>query len=111
METLYVVQYNDCYGNGDKKLEVIVKTRKDFLDWLDKHNASRDAEPEGQEQFDLIPLQLYTSQIYHFDDWVNHMLSHSDYTESEIMEFELYYENLLHFDMNTSNFINFNQNK
>jgi hypothetical protein len=53
----------------------------------------------------------HDDNVYHFDDWVNHMLSHSDYTERELMEFELYYENLLHFDMNTSNFINFNQNK
>jgi len=52
---------------------------------------------------------IHDDNVYHFDDWVNHMLSNSDYTESELMEFELYYENLLHFDMNTSNFINFNQ--
>ncbi len=40
--TLYVVQYNDRYGNGDKKtLEVIVKNRNHFLEWLDEHNESR----------------------------------------------------------------------
>jgi len=61
MDTLYVVQYNDCYGNGDKKkLEIIVKNRNDFLEWLDEHNESRGgSEPEGQEEFDLIPMHLY----------------------------------------------------
>ena len=59
--TLYIVQYNDRYGNGDKKiLEVIVESRNHFLEWLDEHNESRGgSEPEGQEEFDLIPLQLF----------------------------------------------------
>jgi hypothetical protein len=62
--TLYVVQYNDCYGNGDKKtLEVIVKNRNHFLEWLDEHNESRGgSEPEGEEEFDLIPLNLFVSE-------------------------------------------------
>lgn len=63
MKTLYAVQYNDKYGNGDKKnLEVIVESRNHFLEWLDEHNESRGgAEPEGKEEFDLIPLQLFIS--------------------------------------------------
>jgi len=60
-KTLYVVQYNDCYGNGDKKnLEVIVENRNHFLEWLDEHNESRGgSEPEGKEEFNLIPLNFY----------------------------------------------------
>ncbi len=62
--TLYVVQYNDRYGNGDKKtLEVIVKNRNHFLEWLDEHNESRGgSEPEGEEEFNLIPLNLFVSE-------------------------------------------------
>ncbi len=64
--TLYVVQYNDRYGNGDKKtLEVIVKNRNHFLEWLDEHNESRGgSEPEGEEEFDLIPLNLFVSESF-----------------------------------------------
>ena len=63
MKTLYVVQYNDKYGNGDKKtLEIIVENRKQFLEWLDEHNKNRGGEnPEEEEEFDLIPLQLFKS--------------------------------------------------
>lgn len=57
--TLYVVQYNDRYGNGDKTLEIIVNSRKDFLTWLKKHNQERDASPEKKEEFNLIPLSLF----------------------------------------------------
>ena len=67
-KTLYVVRYNDCYGNGDEQLEVIVKSREDFLKWLEIHNDSRREDDdddddfcyEGEEQFDLIPLNLVT---------------------------------------------------
>ena len=70
MKTYYVVQYNDCYGNGDTNLEAIVESHEDFLKWLEVHNKERadlqDLEVddddfcyEGEEQFDLIPLTLY----------------------------------------------------
>jgi hypothetical protein len=63
-KTLYVVRYNDVYGNGDKqKLEVIVQDRNQFLEWLEEHNECRGSEDEGQEEFDLIPLNLYTQTI------------------------------------------------
>jgi hypothetical protein len=58
--TLYVVQYNDKYGNGNTNLEVIVSSYKDFLVWLKKHNQERDGSPEKKEEFDLIPLSLFT---------------------------------------------------
>jgi len=70
-KTLYVVRYNDCYGNGDTKLEVIVESQEDFLKWLEVHNQERadlqdldvdddDFCYEGEEEFDLIPLNLVT---------------------------------------------------
>ena len=66
-KTLYVVRYNDCYGNGDEQLEVIVKSREDFLKWLEIHNDSRREDDEdeyfcyeGEKEFDLIPLNLVT---------------------------------------------------
>jgi hypothetical protein len=60
LNVLYVVKYNDKYGNGDKqKLEVIVENRNQFLEWLEEHNECRGSEDEGQEEFDLIPLKIY----------------------------------------------------
>lgn len=48
--------------------------------------------------------------IFHFEDWVNNMLNNSDYTEFELMEFEEHYQNLLDFDTNTNNFLEYKQN-
>jgi hypothetical protein len=68
VKTLYVVEYNDCYGNGtDKKLEVIVETHNQFLEWLKEHNENRrmdyldddDFVEENAEEFNLIPLNLF----------------------------------------------------
>ena len=50
-----------------------------------------------------------TTDIFHFEDWIMHMISNGDYHEMDLMEFEDYYENLLDFDTNTANFIKFNQ--
>ena len=65
-ETYYIVQYNDCYGNGtDKKIECIVKSDADFKRWLKEHNSEREdmgADPEGDEEFTLIPVNLFSSQ-------------------------------------------------
>lgn len=58
-KTLYVVRYNDCYGNGETSLEVIVKNKTDFKKWLKQHNAERDGMKEKAEEFDLIPLVLF----------------------------------------------------
>lgn len=69
-KTLYVVRYNDCYGNGETSLEVIVKSHKDFKKWLIQHNKERadlqdldvdddDFCYEGEEEFELIPLTLF----------------------------------------------------
>lgn len=60
---LYIVQYNDRYGNGtDKKLECVVKSHEDFHKWLEQHNSERVAdgnEEESTDEFDLIPIQLF----------------------------------------------------
>lgn len=45
-------------------------------------------------------------EIWYFEDWVNEMLSQSDYSEFELMCFEEYYQNLLDYEQNTENFIN-----
>lgn len=62
--TFYIVQYNDCYGNGDDKIyECIVKSKIDFLKWLKEHNEERegmDAMTESSEEFNLIPINLWT---------------------------------------------------
>ena len=61
--TFYIVQYNDCYGNGDQKQnEVIVKNEAGFWKWLKQRNKERIAAGEMEEQveeFDLIPIQLF----------------------------------------------------
>jgi hypothetical protein len=64
-KTMYIVKYNDFYGNGDnQKLEVIVENRNHFLEWLEEHNESRGgSEPELEEEFDLIPLSVYVSEF------------------------------------------------
>ena len=61
-KTLYVVRYNDCYGNGDTNLEVIVESKDDFKKWLKQHNEDRQENgeiEEYEEEFDLIPLELF----------------------------------------------------
>ena len=67
-KTVYVVQYNDCYGNGDdKKLEVVVKTIKDFKSWLREHNVQRVLSGESiehAEEFTLIPLNMILTPHY-----------------------------------------------
>lgn len=70
MKELFIVRYNDCYGDGDGKLEVVVESHEDFLKWLEVHNQERadlqdldidddDFCYEGEEEFDLIPLNLF----------------------------------------------------
>lgn len=69
--TFYIVQYNDCYGNGDQKSnEVIVKNEAGFWKWLEERNKERVAAGEMKEQaeeFDLIPINLYTPSLFQVD--------------------------------------------
>jgi len=62
-ETFYIVQYNDCYGNGDdKKIECIVKNKTAFKKWLREHNKERRQMceiGENSEEFNLIPANLF----------------------------------------------------
>jgi hypothetical protein len=61
--TFYIVEYNDCYGNGDQKSnEVLVRNEQEFLLWLEIRNKERaDAGElvEDMEEFDLIPIELF----------------------------------------------------
>ena len=68
MKELFVVIYNDYYGN--KKLEIIVESYDDFKKWLEIHNQERadmqdldidddDFCYEGDDEFELIPLNLF----------------------------------------------------
>ena len=54
------------------------------------------------KQLKLIQM---TNNIFYFEDWIMTMLSNSDYSETELMEFEEHYQNLLDFETNTDNFI------
>lgn len=58
---VYIVQYNDCYGNGtDKKLEAIIESKDDFISWLEEHNSNREEdEQESKEEFTLIPIDMF----------------------------------------------------
>ena len=67
METknYFIVQYHDKFGNGNNTMfECIVKDKNDFIEWLQKHNEEREAdgnEPESEEEFNLIPVQLFNN--------------------------------------------------
>ncbi len=62
-KTYYIVQYNDCYGNGDNKsIEALVESKEDFNHWFEQHNKDRENdgnEPECEDEFDLIPIELF----------------------------------------------------
>jgi hypothetical protein len=64
---LYIVQYNDCYGDGSNKMmEILVKGNVDFEEWLKRRNKEREAdgeEPEGSEEFTLIPIRLFNPDL------------------------------------------------
>lgn len=63
MKKLFIVQYNDCYGNGDSSIEVIVKSKEDFNRWLKQHNEERESDgelEESEEEFTLIPVELFS---------------------------------------------------
>lgn len=61
-EIYFIVQYNDCYGNGDKENEVLVKDENTFLRWLAQRNQERSESgelEENVEEFDLIPIAIF----------------------------------------------------
>lgn len=61
-EQVFIVKYNDLYGNGtDTYLECVVRSRDEFYEWLDWHNdirVSHENDPEDEELFTLIPISL-----------------------------------------------------
>ena len=72
VKELYLVRYNDIYGNGnDQKLEVIIENKNHFSEWLQQHNDNLkmdyinddDFVEETEEEFDLIPLNIYLSKF------------------------------------------------
>jgi len=66
VKQVYIVQYNDCYGNGtDKKLEAVIESKDDFASWLEQHNEERD-EAESEEEFTLIPIDMFDFNIDRF---------------------------------------------
>lgn len=65
---LYIIEYNDCYGNGtNKKLEAVIKNKEDFINWLKQHNENRrldclnddDFLEENEEEFNIIPIDMF----------------------------------------------------
>jgi len=53
-KTVYLVTYNDRFGNGDEDcVEVVLTKQSDFSKWLKKNNKDRGAiEPTGNEEED-----------------------------------------------------------
>jgi hypothetical protein len=61
---VYIIKYNDCYGNGDTQIEGVVETITEFKEWFELHNKERVAnghEKEHIEEFDLIPTTLFSN--------------------------------------------------
>ena len=56
-QRIYIIEYNDCFGNGDQKsTECAVTSKAGFKSWLAAHNKARKAdgeEPECASEFDL----------------------------------------------------------
>jgi hypothetical protein len=72
VKELYLVRYNDIYGNGnDQKLEVIIENKNHFSEWLQQHNDNLkmdyinddDFVEETEEEFEIIPLNIYLSKF------------------------------------------------
>jgi hypothetical protein len=63
-EELYIVQYNDKYGNANDVFnECVVKSVEDFDIWFKEHNESRVAlgdREDDRDEYDLIRITLYT---------------------------------------------------
>lgn len=63
-KSVYIVTYNDRYGNGDEKnLEGIIAKREDFGKWLFQHNLEREIDgnpPESSDEFDVECASLFS---------------------------------------------------
>ena len=78
-KTVYLVTYNDTFGNGDEDcVEAVLTKQSDFSKWLKKNNEDRgaikptgneeedeeneanaDAIWETEEEFDINPVTMY----------------------------------------------------
>ena len=68
-------------------------------------------EEEAIQQAEVIVNSLNETEetpIFYFEDWVEYMLSNSDYTPEEVTDYKDHYQNLESFEENTKNFIDFN---
>jgi len=70
-ETVYIIKYNDRFGNGDDtSIDGVIKNQEDFPKWLENRNKLRsegvtDEEEledliETAEEFDIISTTMYT---------------------------------------------------
>lgn len=68
-QSFFVIKYLDRFNGGqDQKLEGIVTSHKQFIEWLKNSNEDRkdwsspDDEfcPDTEEDFELIPLNLFS---------------------------------------------------
>lgn len=100
-------KHGDTYGFSDD-FEYIYETSEQ-LDPEDNGGESTMELFEGNGNL-IVTNKIIQMTIYHFDDWVNYMLSNSDYSEMELMEFEEHYQNLLDFETNINNFIKIKTN-
>ena len=61
---VFIVQYNDCYGNGrDKTIEGYVSSVAEFDTWLNDRNKKRIDEGESKEhaeEFDVFKIESLT---------------------------------------------------
>lgn len=102
-----IIADNSTYS-GCSDFQVILLTNGEVV--YNSHNKQNCfAFMKNWEEIE-ISEKIKPEEIYFFEDWVNYMLSHSDYPESELMQYEEYYENLLTFAENCENFIRYTHN-
>jgi hypothetical protein len=61
-KTVYIVKYNDRYGNGDQtSIEAIIEKESHFKKWLKMHNDGRKMQgeqKENAEEFDVDSVEM-----------------------------------------------------
>ena len=80
-----------------------IKLARRFYDY-DESNKVAELFSRKHHEPEVIEFK---DEIYYFEDWVQYMLSNSDYSEWELLNYEEHYQNLLTFEENTENFIEF----
>lgn len=63
-KSVYIVKYNDRYGNGDEEyIEAVLANSGDFGKWLYQHNLEREIDgnpPESEDEFDVESVSLFS---------------------------------------------------